>query len=175
MCTDREGAEAYSALSVTDSLNYASVKAVVLMRWFPRLIALKPLVIRNGRKEDKQSNLESSRDLLNTFYRWRAASEVETFGELCDPIVLEQFRNVVPSCIVTYIKEQEVKTVGEAAALADQYVLTHHSDWGNVCSSGELPATLPVLDSESQRHTGKALMVHTLPVELPGPLWVVFC
>lgn len=45
-------------------------------------------------------------------------------------VALEQFKNAVPSQIATYIEEQQVKTVGEAAVLADQYVLTHRTDWG---------------------------------------------
>ncbi|KAI3369574.1 hypothetical protein L3Q82_024383 [Scortum barcoo] len=38
----------------------------------------------------------------------------------------EQFKNSVPSHIVTHINEHKVKTAAEAATLADEYVLTHH-------------------------------------------------
>lgn len=46
------------------------------------------------------------------------------FEDLCDLVVLEQFKKAVPNRIATYIAEQQVKTVGEAAALADLYILT---------------------------------------------------
>ena len=39
--------------------------------------------------------------------------------------MLEQFKNVVPERIVTYLNEHNVKTAAEAAVLADGYVLTH--------------------------------------------------
>lgn len=87
-------------------------------------------LFRNGRKDNKQSYLEFSRDLLNNFSRWRTALGVDTFEDLCDLVVLEQFKNAVTSRIATYIAEQQVRTVGEAAALADQYILTHRTDWG---------------------------------------------
>ena len=40
-------------------------------------------------------------------------------------MLLEQFRNSVPEKIAMYISEQKVKTAAEAAALADEYWLTH--------------------------------------------------
>lgn len=53
---------------------------------------------------------------------------VETYDDLCDLIVLEQFKNSVPGHIAIYISEHKVKTAAEAAALADEYVLTHRGD-----------------------------------------------
>jgi hypothetical protein len=42
-------------------------------------------------------------------------------------MLLEQFRNSVPEKIAMYISELKVKTAAEAAALADEYWLTHKS------------------------------------------------
>lgn len=42
-------------------------------------------------------------------------------------IVLEQFKNSIPQSTAVYISDQKVKTATEAAALADDYVLTHQS------------------------------------------------
>lgn len=89
-------------------------------------------LFRNGRKEDEQSYLEFSCHLLDNFSRWRMALGVDTFEDVCDLVVLEQFKNAVPNRIAAYIAEQQVKTVGDAAALADQYVLTHRTDWGTM-------------------------------------------
>ncbi|XP_030276904.1 uncharacterized protein LOC115583846 [Sparus aurata] len=91
---------------------------------------------RKGKKEDKQSYLEFSRDIVNAFNRWKTASGVKTFEDLCDLLLLEQFKNAVPNRIATYVTEQQVKTVGEAAALADQYDLTHNSGWGSARGAG---------------------------------------
>ena len=125
--------EAYSALSVTDSVNYKSVKEAVL-KVYEMVPEAYRQRFREGRKEDKQSYLEFARELVITFNRWRTASSVGNFEELCDLVLLEQFKSSVPCPIATYITEQQSKTVGEAAALADQYALTHRSDWVKVPS-----------------------------------------
>lgn len=51
-------------------------------------------------------------------------------------IVLERFKNAVPERISTYLNEQQVKTMSEAASLADQYVLSHCCDWRDTHSCG---------------------------------------
>lgn len=51
-------------------------------------------------------------------------------------IVLERFKNAVPERISTYLNEQQVKTLSEAAALADQYIFPHCSDWRDTHSYG---------------------------------------
>lgn len=40
-------------------------------------------------------------------------------------MVLEQFKNIISEQIATCINERDVKTAGEAAVLADKYILTH--------------------------------------------------
>lgn len=57
------------------------------------------------------------------------ASEVTTFEELTNLIVLEQFKQSVPARISTYINEQKADTAVKAAELADDYVLTHKSNF----------------------------------------------
>lgn len=52
---------------------------------------------------------------------------VDSFESLRELIILEQFKNSVPECIATYIGERGVKSVGEAAALADDDFLIHTS------------------------------------------------
>lgn len=64
---------------------------------------------------------------------WCSALGVESFQDLCDLIVLEQFKNSVPDNIATHICEQKVKTAMEAAALAEDYVLTHGRHFGERC------------------------------------------
>ena len=103
--------EALSTLSVTDSLSYQSVKDAVL-KVYERVPEAYRQRFRDGRKEDKQSYLEFSRELVITFNRWRTASSVETFEELCDLVLLEQFKSSVPCPIATYITEQQSKISG---------------------------------------------------------------
>lgn len=61
-------------------------------------------------------------------------------------IVLEKCKNYIPSHIAVYISEHKVKTAAEAAVLADEYVLTHRSDFqapeSGVYHSSGCPSTL---------------------------------
>lgn len=120
--------EAYSALSLAESRVYLSVKAAVLKIYelVPEAYRQK---FRSWEKSGKQSHVEFARDLDTFFGRWCVASEVDTFGALCDMMVLEKFKDSVPGHIAVYISEHKVKTAAEAAVLADEYVLTHGGDF----------------------------------------------
>ena len=118
--------EAYSALSVHDSASYDKVKTAVL-----QIYELVPEAYRQRfrtlKRDDNQTHVEFARQLSLQFNRWCSASAVVTFQGLCDLIMLEQFKDTIPDRIATYINEQKVKNVAEAAVLADEYVLTHKS------------------------------------------------
>ncbi|KAK0137943.1 hypothetical protein N1851_025819 [Merluccius polli] len=79
----------------------------------------------NWRKTERQTHAELARDLTSFFHRWRTAEGVDTFKDLCDLLILEQFKDVLPECMATYLNEHEVKTAAKAAVLADNYALTH--------------------------------------------------
>lgn len=53
------------------------------------------------------------------------ASETHTFEQLCELLLLEQFYDTLPERMVTYLSERHVKTLTEAAAIADEYASTH--------------------------------------------------
>lgn len=59
---------------------------------------------------------------------------MDTYDNLCNLIVLEQFKNSVPHHIAVHINESKVKTAAAAAVLADEYMLTRASGsqgcWG---------------------------------------------
>lgn len=111
--------EVFSSLSLEDSGDYDKVKTAVLKTYelVPEAYRQR---FRSWKKEDK-SYLEFARDLVIHFNRWCSASEVKDFDDLCNLMVLEQFKNSVPERISMYISEQRVRTAGEAAALADDY------------------------------------------------------
>ncbi len=116
--------EAYSALSVQDGKNYECVKAAVLKTYelVPEAYRQR---FRTWKRHEKQTHLEFARDLTGHFTRWCSAMKVETFAELSELMVLEQFKNSVSDNIAQHINDLKVKTVAEAAAVADDYVLTH--------------------------------------------------
>ncbi|KAK0150744.1 hypothetical protein N1851_008151 [Merluccius polli] len=151
--------EAYAALSNIDSQSYTKVKAAVL-----KVYELVPEAyrqhFRNWRRGKTQSHLEFARDLVLHFNRWCTASEVENFESLCDLILLEQFKTAVPQQIATYVGEKEVKTVAEAAALADDYTLTHKGTFGEprpyVADSGFRRNT-PLFDMQPAAGLGRVV------------------
>uniref|UniRef100_A0A674MJC2 SCAN box domain-containing protein n=1 Tax=Takifugu rubripes TaxID=31033 RepID=A0A674MJC2_TAKRU len=111
--------EAFSALSMADSENYNSVKIAVLKAYelVPEAYRQK---FRTSRKHDK-TYVEFVRELTTLFNRWRIASGVETFPQLCELILLEQFKFTLPERIATFLAEHKVKSASEAAVLADEY------------------------------------------------------
>ncbi|XP_050923269.1 uncharacterized protein LOC127139346, partial [Lates calcarifer] len=119
--------EAYSALSVAESKVYVSVKTAVLKAYelVPEAYRQK---FRSWEKSGRQTHMEFARELVTHFNRWCTSLGVHTYEALCDLVVLEQFKNSLPSNIATFVAEHKVKTAAEAAALADEYVLTHRVD-----------------------------------------------
>ena len=116
--------EAYSALTIVESREYATVKAAVL-RSYELVPEAYRQRFRTWEKSSRQTHVEFAREQCTHFSRWCSAVKVDTFDALCDLIVLEQFKNSVPSHIAVYISEHKVKTAAEAATLTDEYVLTH--------------------------------------------------
>lgn len=108
--------EAYSALTVAESKVYLTVKSAVLKAYelVPEAYRQK---FRTWEKSSKQSHVEFARDLVTFFNRWCSALNVDTYAALCDLVVLEQFKNSIPSHIAVYISEHKVKTAAEAAHL----------------------------------------------------------
>ena len=62
------------------------------------------------------------------------ACNVKTYDNLLDLIVLQQFKNILPERVATYIAEKQAKNEFDAAVLVDEYELTHkaHSRSSNV-------------------------------------------
>lgn len=142
--------EAYAALSPADSRVYVKVKAAVLKAYelVPEAYRQR---FRGVRKREHQTHVEFVRDMVLQFNRWCSASEVVTFQQLCDLVALEQFKNCVPESVATYLNERKVKTPHEAAVLADEYILTHKSKFGE--------DSVDVQNSGSVR-TGKSFQLH---------------
>ncbi|XP_041867352.1 uncharacterized protein LOC121656366 [Melanotaenia boesemani] len=130
--------EAFSVLSVSDSQDYVKVKAAVLQAYelVPEAYRQR---FRSCGKAAGQSYLEFARDLKLHFTRWCSAAKVADFERLCELILLEQLKDSVPCVVATYICEQKAETVAVAAALADDYVLTHKSQF--LYSDGPSPGS----------------------------------
>ncbi|KAI2656583.1 Zinc finger and SCAN domain-containing protein 25 [Labeo rohita] len=88
---------------------------------------------RSWRKSERQTHVEVTRELSNHFDRWCATSNVQSFSELREMMIIEQLKNIVPDQIAVYINENKPCTAIEAASLADDFVLTHKNrfSYGN--------------------------------------------
>nr|XP_033957166.1 uncharacterized protein LOC117460055 [Pseudochaenichthys georgianus] len=127
--------EAFAAMTAEDSSNYQLVKAAVLQAFelVPEAYRQRFRLLR----KEKQSHMEFARDLTTSFNRWCVSSQVKTLEDLQELILLEQFKGTLPDRVVTYINEQKVNLVSEAAKLADEFTLTHKVFFGDSRSRGD--------------------------------------
>lgn len=58
--------------------------------------------------------MEFAREKEILFNRWCTSQKVETREQLCDLILLEEFKNCIPEAVAIYLSEQRVSTVGHS-------------------------------------------------------------
>ena len=117
--------EVYTAMPNDLSRIYAEVK-----RWVLRAYELVPEAYRQKfrqlKKETSMSHVEFAHVKIQHFDRWLTAKEVgEDFHKLRQLILVEEFKRQVHPDIKTYLNENEVQDVHDAAVKADDYALTH--------------------------------------------------
>lgn len=135
--------EVLAALSLEDSLQYDIVKATVL-----RAYELVPEAyrqrFRNHKKPPDRTFVEFARDKESLFDRWCSASKANTFTEVKELMLLEEFKNHLPDRVVVHLNEQKVTTLAQAAVLADEYALTHKTVFGEFRFEGRsVTSSLP--------------------------------
>uniref|UniRef100_A0A9J8CPB7 Gypsy retrotransposon integrase-like protein 1 n=1 Tax=Cyprinus carpio carpio TaxID=630221 RepID=A0A9J8CPB7_CYPCA len=113
--------EALVALPTTERKNYQCVKDAVL-KCYELIPEAYRQRFRNWRKSDRQTHAEIARELSSFFHRWCTAEGISNFDDLCDLVILEQFKNILPERIATYVGEHQVRTAAQAAVLADNFV-----------------------------------------------------
>ena len=119
--------EAYSALSVEECSDYASVKVAILKAYelVPEAYRQK---FRNYLKSESQTHVEFSHEKEVYFDRWCASKGVNNnFENLKQVVLVEEFKKCVRDDIKVYLDEQNVDTLQRAATIADDYALTHKS------------------------------------------------
>ena len=124
--------EAYLALEPADRKVYVTVKAAILLSIELCAEAYRSR-FRTWRKSDKQTHVEVARELMSQFKRWRDAAEVTTLDDLCEVMLLEQFKNITQERIVDRLNERKPKTLLEAARWADEFVLRNKGQATESC------------------------------------------
>lgn len=57
--------------------------------------------------------------------KWCAASKVKSFEELCELILLEEFKTCIPESIAMHLNKHKVTCTDLAAVTADEFSLVH--------------------------------------------------
>ena len=114
----------YSSLSIEQSSDYDVVKSAIL-RAYELVPEAYRLRFRRYRKADRQTYVEFAREKKLFFTRWCAAQNVTDYAQLCQLMLLEEFKDCLPEVVAMYISEQRATTMERAAVLADEYALTH--------------------------------------------------
>ena len=64
--------------------------------------------------------MEFGRELVRQFDRWCAAAHVDTWEELRELMLLEQFKETLHERVATHLTDQNVLTIAAAAVKADE-------------------------------------------------------
>lgn len=115
--------EVSSALSLEDSLDY-DVKATVL-RAYELVTEAYHQKFRSHAKTSQQTYVEFGREKRALFEKWCLSSKTDTFEQLCELVLLEDFKKSVPEKVAQHLNEQKVTTLAEAVVSADEFALTH--------------------------------------------------
>ena len=97
--------EVYASLSIQQSADYDFVKASIL-RSYDLVPEAYRQRFRRLRKGDRQSYLEFAREKETLFDRWCSAREVDSQAKLQELILVEEFKNCLPSAVTTYLNER---------------------------------------------------------------------
>lgn len=117
-------AELIYASLPTDTLTYEQLKKVILNA-YGQIPEYHRQQFRNLTRGETQTYLEFVKEKERLYKAWLRSSKVTTFEELSQLIMLEEILRKVPYSLKLYLQEREVTTVDRAAALADNYRLTH--------------------------------------------------
>ncbi len=104
MRLDGEGAGSFFIHEREDNNSYIKIKCAVLKAYelVPEAYRQR---FRSWEKRNGQTYVEYARDLNIHFKRWLAAVNVTNFDDLCNLVVLEQFKNMLPGRLATYVSE----------------------------------------------------------------------
>ncbi|XP_006813838.1 uncharacterized protein LOC100371911 [Saccoglossus kowalevskii] len=116
-----------------------------------------------------QTFVEFAREKELVFDKWYRSLQAEKdFCSLREVVLLEEFKDSIPLDIKTHLDEHKVKNIRNAAAVADDYELTHKksvksysSRWNNRRSRGANGA----LDGEASGESTKSQSVTPKPAE----------
>lgn len=112
--------EVYSSLSMIISHDFFKKTILDAYDVIPETQRLK---FRHTNRGEKQTYIEFAQKLDRSFMNWLRSSQVDTFGELCQLMLVDDFLHKVPPSLRLYLKEREPKKLFQTATLAENYRL----------------------------------------------------
>ena len=121
--------QAFAAMDKDDSSNYDLVKESILKHYDITTTTYQQR-FRGIKKRTNESFREMAVRMKDLVTKW--TRDCRTVDDVCELLMVEQFQNVVNGELCIQLKERGVKTISEAAELADNFVVarrthTHHS------------------------------------------------
>jgi len=118
------------ALKVCENLNdntdYEEVKCAILAAYSITTEGYRQ-AFRNMNKSSSQTYVEFASEKLRAFRRWIKSASVNNFDQLCNLVVLEEFKRKVPYSVMIHLTDKEENDLHEAAKAADVFSLVHRS------------------------------------------------
>ncbi|XP_075719871.1 uncharacterized protein LOC142760567 [Rhinoderma darwinii] len=112
--------EVFAALPTTIDQDYEAIKKALIQRF-----NLTPEVYRKRYRALQRTGTDSYSDLAdglkNHFRQWTQGLAVNTFEDLEDLMILDQFLHTCPMEVRQFILDREPKTLDKAAQIADVY------------------------------------------------------
>jgi len=97
------------------------VKSAVL-----RAYELVPEEYRQKFRSSRKNESDLCRNKETFFDCWCVSKDIQkNFSKLRQLVLMEEFKNFLPSDIKTYLNEQKIDRMHRAATCADDYALTH--------------------------------------------------
>ena len=130
-----KAASVVAAIEKEERGNYERVKEEVL-----RVYEVTPEFyrdkFRSARKGNSQKYLEYAQTLRKTHGKWWKAAEVETLKQATEVTLLEQFMAGIEPRVRTYLCERRVRSLDEAAKLAEDYEIQNKPNYSVLPNRG---------------------------------------
>ena len=125
LCLTGEALEAYSRMSLEDSVDYEKLKEALMQRFQLTEEGLRKK-FRRGKPKESETTLQFLARIENYLKRWVDLAKIEhTFEGFCELLLREQLLDTSSKDSEVFLKEHSCRTAKELARLSDRYLEAH--------------------------------------------------
>ena len=118
--------EIYTRLSEAHAVDYERLKNALLLRYELTEEGYRSKFRNSVPDDDDETSAQFIVRLGNYLRRWIEMAECGTdWRDICNVFIKEQFLNLCPKSLATYLREQSPKNLEDMASIADQYLQAH--------------------------------------------------